>query len=163
MLKKFFSVIMDFIEKIFPTLVLLLIFFSFIIGVFSRYIFKTSLMWTQELSLYPYVWLVFLGACYCDRDNSNITFSIIYDKSPYWLKKIFEAIGYVIMLAAFGFMAPHLWGFYSYFMKRPTVTLRIPLGICYMPFAVFMVITSIRYVYRLVSLVISLFRKEVKE
>lgn len=163
MFKKIFSVILDFIEKIFPTLILLLIFFSFIIGVFSRYIFKTSLMWTQELSLYPYVWLVFLGACYCDRDHSNITFSILYDKSPIWLRKIFDGIGYIIILVVFGMMLPHLWGFYKYFMKRPTVTLKIPLGICYMPFAIFMLITGIRYLYRLISLILSFFHKEVSE
>ena len=140
--------IIRFVEETLPALLLLTIFISFLLGVFSRYILKSSMMWTQELSLYPYVWLVFLGACYCDRENCNITFPLVYDIVPEKIQHIFHIIGDALIAFSLIAVIPSTVEFYTYYMDRPTAILRIPLGICYFAFAVFQIFTIFRYIHR---------------
>lgn len=151
--------IVNFVEETLPALLLLTVFFSFLLGVFSRYVLKTSIMWTQEMSLYPYVWLVFLGACYCDRDRSNITFPLVHDIVPEKVREIFHIIGDVIIVAALVLAIPSAIEFYEYYMTRPTAIMKIPLGICYFAFAIFQVLTIIRYGYRIFETIGALFGK----
>ena len=122
--------IVDFVEETVPALLLLTIFISFLLGVFSRYVLKSSIMWTQEMSLYPYVWLVFLGACSCDRDRSNISFTIVHDMVPEKVKKVFHLIGSIMIVTALIVRIPSAVDFYIYYMKRPTAIMKRPLGIC---------------------------------
>ena len=155
--------IVDFVEETVPALLLLTIFISFLLGVFSRYVLKSSIMWTQEMSLYPYVWLVFLGACSCDRDRSNISFTIVHDMVPEKVKKVFHLIGSIMIVTALIVLIPSAVDFYIYYMNRPTAIMKIPLGICYFSFAIYQVFTIIRYLYRIVESILELAGKKGKE
>ena len=155
--------IISFVEEVLPALLLLTIFISFLLGVFSRYVLKSSMMWAQEMSLYPYVWLVFLGACYCDKDCCNITFPLVYDIVPEKIKQIFHLIGNLLIAISLIAVIPSTVEFYIYYMTRPTAILRIPLGICYFAFAIFQVITIFRYSYRVYALILLLAGKKKEE
>jgi TRAP-type C4-dicarboxylate transport system permease small subunit len=146
---KYFGFFIDFIEIIFPSIILVVILVSFSTEVLARYIFNISFMWTQEISTYSYLWMVFLGACYCERTKSNIVFSIVYDEVSPFLKMIFDAVSHIMISIVLIILIPSAINFYQFFYTRTTVTLKIPLAIVYFGFAIFMAITIPRELYRL--------------
>jgi TRAP-type transport system small permease protein len=50
------------------------------IGVFiqvvMRYLFATSFLWGEELSLFAFIWCVFLGSAICSRRNAHFSFDL---------------------------------------------------------------------------------------
>lgn len=60
--------------------------FSIVILVFlqviSRYVFKFSINWAQELTVYILIWLVFLGCSMGMRDNEVASLTIVTDRLP---------------------------------------------------------------------------------
>jgi TRAP-type transport system small permease protein len=53
------------------------------IGVFVqvvlRYLFATSFLWGEELSLFAFIWCVFLGAAICSRRRTHFAFELFED------------------------------------------------------------------------------------
>jgi len=69
--------LIDLIEQgVRPLLAILLAFIT--IGVFivvvARYVFATSFLFGEELSLFAFIWCVFLGAAICVRQRSHFAF-----------------------------------------------------------------------------------------
>ena len=56
-------------------------FFAFA-NVISRYVINLSLNFTEELNVYFFVWLTFLGASWAARDGSHMSVSLLYDLFP---------------------------------------------------------------------------------
>ena len=49
------------IERIIVGIMLTIILFSLTLGVLFRYIFKNPLSWSDEISMFSFVWLTFVG------------------------------------------------------------------------------------------------------
>lgn len=47
--------------------------------VLFRYVFKSSLSWSEELARYLFIWLTFLGASIATREKSHINVSVLKD------------------------------------------------------------------------------------
>ncbi|HHW02587.1 MAG TPA: TRAP transporter small permease [Thermoanaerobacterales bacterium] len=58
------------------------------INVVLRYLFKNSLAWAEELTRYIMVWMTFIGASLCVRDNVHVTMDVLLNNLPKNLKKI---------------------------------------------------------------------------
>jgi TRAP-type C4-dicarboxylate transport system permease small subunit len=65
-----------------PVLAALLAFIT--IGVFIqvvlRYVFATSFLWGEELSLFAFIWCVFLGSCVCSWRRTHFAFDLFEDR-----------------------------------------------------------------------------------
>lgn len=57
------------------------------INVSMRYLANTSWTWAEELTRYIMVWMTFIGASLCVRDNVHVTMDVLMEKGPKWLKK----------------------------------------------------------------------------
>lgn len=62
--------------------------FLVFLNVVLRYGFNTSLMITEELSRYLFVWVTFLAAVLAFNDNSHVSVSVLIDKLSMNKKKI---------------------------------------------------------------------------
>ncbi|CAM3872878.1 TRAP transporter small permease [Alkalicoccus chagannorensis] len=72
--------------------------------IFSRFILGTSLGWSEELTRYLMIWLVFLGAAVALRDKSLIGIDMFVDKLPGKAQQIVRNFTYGLMLVFFGFL-----------------------------------------------------------
>jgi len=91
----------DFIEKIASAiLVIFLVVIAIVIpvGVFTRYVVKIALTWSDEISLFSLVWASMLGAAVGLRKGYQIGIRYFVDKSPRILSIILEAISYLFIL-----------------------------------------------------------------
>lgn len=92
-LNKIFSIF----EMFIPIVMLILLFVSFIIGIFSRYFLQNPLTWTYELSSICFLNLVVYSWPYVQKMNEHITFDMIYERVDFNTKFIFEILSHVLM------------------------------------------------------------------
>lgn len=100
----------DLVTKTFITSFLMIMTIVLTIHIALRYFFQGGILWSDELSRFAMVGIVYLGAASATRDNTHITVSIFEDRWP-GLRKWFAPIQWVVMIAysisliIFGFQA----------------------------------------------------------
>lgn len=68
-----------------------IMFFSVMAGVISRYILKSPLFWTDELSRYLMIYMVFFGSALSFRADKHPSLTFIIDKLPKKLRLIWDS------------------------------------------------------------------------
>ncbi len=143
-LKRIAKYLIDIVEVYIPFTAFVTLFIVFLLGILFRYFLK-PLTWTLELSLMCFIWTSLLGGIYAKRDDSHVTFTMIYDavgaKAQLWMR----LAGNTLLVTSFliGFV-PSLR--YVLFMgyKKSNV-LKIPMDIVFFPFVVFLAFMIGRY------------------
>lgn len=67
------------------------------VQVVARYVFNSSISWSEELLRYLFIWLAFLGMSYCVKKECHMRIDIIEQLVPK-TKKIFGFIGDISFL-----------------------------------------------------------------
>ena len=93
-----------FFEELVPAVCFAIIFVTFIIGIFSRYILKTPVVWTYEISILAYMWTTYFGASYAFKKNDHVVFGLVYDGRSPAAKRAFRLLYNLMMLAAMAIM-----------------------------------------------------------
>lgn len=73
------------------------------IQVIARYIFNSSLSWSEELLRYLFIWFTFIGMSYCVKQGSHMRIDIIEQLVPK-VKSTFMVIGDACFLAFASYM-----------------------------------------------------------
>lgn len=121
--------------------------------VFFRYVLNSSLIWSEELTRYLFIWQIFFGASLSIRDDSHLKVDIIYMVLPKYTKAI-KIISYSLFLA---FSIVVFWRGLQlvqsilFVKKQLTPTLGIPMGIVYSILPLGTLLMSIRLVQRIVK------------
>lgn len=76
----------------------LMVFFIFL-QIIMRFVFNRSLVWSEELGKFIFVWISWLGISIGERRNEHIKITLIVDKLPPKWQKVFEIIAYLILAA----------------------------------------------------------------
>lgn len=72
-----------------------------------RYFFNYSITWTEEMSRFLFVWLIFLGAIGALKDGNHLGFTSFVQGLPQTAKKICYLVSNVLMVACLGILS---WG-----------------------------------------------------
>lgn len=93
-------------------LVILLTLMILIMGVqvVARYIFNSSLSWSEELTRYLFVWSAFLSLPYTIKTNIALKIDQLFTVLPEGVKKVLWVVGYVLMFVFFTFMFKNAFG-----------------------------------------------------
>jgi C4-dicarboxylate transporter DctQ subunit len=103
-------------------------------NVVARYVFKSSLTWAGELTVYLFLWSAFFGAAYCFKKDAHISITILLDKLPPKISKILMIISHIITLI---FLLAVAWYGYEYIkvvieLEERSIDLDIPMWIPYL-------------------------------
>ena len=74
-------------------------------NVVMRYVFNHSIMWAEELSRYIMIWITFVGANLCIRNNIHVKMDVVQVKLPFRMAKIVIGIVYAICAGGCVFLA----------------------------------------------------------
>lgn len=88
-------------EEAFGALLIFVMAFFAFANVMSRYVINMSLNFTEELNVYFFVWLAFLGSAWAARDGSHMTVSLLYDLFPKAGRRILYVLNQGISIALF--------------------------------------------------------------
>ena len=144
-MKKVGGFIRNCVEKYIPAIAFVVLFSVFVFQVFMRYFMRAPQAWTTEVEQSCFLWLVMLGACYCQRMKGHVTFTLLYDNLGIKGKAITAMLGNILIsftfLITFLPSLNYVWGL----MERQQVTtlLKWPKTVVFFPYVVFLAIILI--------------------
>ena len=82
-----------------------------LVAVFFRYVVNQSLVWSDEIVRYLFVWFTLLGAALVLRDRRHIRVEYFVEHMPWGLRRVVEFAGLLLILAfnVFLVVAGFLW------------------------------------------------------
>lgn len=130
-MKKLFEVT-DSLIKHLVFIVLSIMLVSAFLQVLYRYVIESSLTWTDELTRYLFIWLIFIGVAFSVRRNGHIAIESIFLFLKDHQKKNYKRIIYIIQILFFLFLS--VIGFYFVFTNFGNVSpsLQVPMGFVYL-------------------------------
>ncbi|MFB0506740.1 MAG: TRAP transporter small permease [Thermodesulfobacteriota bacterium] len=143
--------ILDLVEIRLTTLIFFLLIVSVSIEVFSRYVLNKPTPKFFELSIYTFVWSIYLGAALAKRYNQHIRFDIFYRKfsrrTQLFIDTFFDALTTLVFLII---LIPSIeYTIWNYRIKASA--LRIPwtyLLLCFPIFVSLILIHNLRDIVR---------------
>ena len=147
---------LSFLDKNFEKIicVFLISLISLVLGfqVFMRYIMQASLGWSEELSRYCFVWLVFMGISFGAREMRHIKIDAGLFCFPKFLRKYVVIIGEVLFLIFSIWIAYLSIGLVEkqIMIEHLSPAMRIPMWVVYSAPLVGFTLTSIRVVQSIV-------------
>jgi TRAP-type C4-dicarboxylate transport system permease small subunit len=143
-LKKILLFLLDVVELYIPMLAFLTIFACFMIQIVSRYFF-VPLMWPEELALLSFLWAALLGALYAKRQESLISFTLIYDKMSDRGKAIMRIAGNILLIVTFAISFKPSLDFVIFQSYKHSAVLFIPMNVVSSAYLVFLLDVTVRY------------------
>jgi TRAP-type C4-dicarboxylate transport system permease small subunit len=120
-------------------------------NVVARYVFDKAFPWTEEVSLFMFTWVIFLGALIAFERHRHLGVDLIINVLPQFGKKIAYLVASLATTMA---LCVLLWGGIRYYFQTagwPAPATQIPYGYinAVIPFsAFFMLLLQIRDIYR---------------
>ncbi|MGF9713025.1 TRAP transporter small permease [Paenibacillus naphthalenovorans] len=69
-------------------------------NVILRYVFDSGITWSEEMSRFLFVWMIFLGSIGALKDNEHLGVEMLVKRLPPSMKKIAYIISHVLILFA---------------------------------------------------------------
>ena len=135
------DILRDIVEIYIPVATFVIMFVTFVLQIFFRYILRQPLAWAYEVTVSCYLWLVILGACYAQRDHGHVTFTLITDKRPIRGRAFCTFMGSLLICVAFAWAFVPSLKFVLMMKMQKTSMLKIGLNIVYFPYVVFLALT----------------------
>lgn len=132
------DVLFDAIEIYIPVASFVVMFITFIIEIFYRYVLNNPLTWPFEITTITFVWTVLFGAIYTMRRREHIAFSLIYDlMSATWQRRV-RLLSNGITFVGFGIAIVPSYRYVSFMHIQKTPVFQVPFSTIYAPFLVFL-------------------------
>jgi TRAP-type transport system small permease protein len=137
------------VEKLTLTLIVLLMSVLVLVTsyqVFSRYVLNHPLRWSEELSRYLLVWIVFLGAWAALKEGRHLGMDILSRKVPLrWRPRLGILVDAVVLAFLIGVLiiAPEILEITS---RQRSAVLRVPMSLIYLAFPVGAALMSVEIV-----------------
>jgi TRAP-type C4-dicarboxylate transport system permease small subunit len=125
------------------------------IQIFLRYLFNYSIVWSEELARYLFIWQIYLGASLGIKNDAHLKVDVIYMIFPKKTHKYIQIFSNVIFLTFTLIIVGQgiilLYNMF-YFGKQLTPSLQIPMVAVYtiIPFSALLM--SIRLLQRIVKI-----------
>ena len=143
---RIFSILRDIVELYFPAICLVILFLSFLIGIFSRYILKNPQSWSYELSTVCFVNMVIGSWPYVQRKHSHIVFDMFYERQSDSVKLAMRILGNLLIAMSAVALLPATYR-YLYDMKNLTTqVIHMPRWLVFSCFAVSLFLSMIHAV-----------------
>jgi TRAP-type C4-dicarboxylate transport system permease small subunit len=137
-MKKILLFIRDIIEKYIPVFSFAVMFVTFIMQVFFRYVIRHPLTWSMEIIVVGFVWTVVFGACYTMRYRSHVKFTMIYDRLPPVPAAVIRMVGNIIIVVTFASLVFASYKYSLFISFQKTSFFRISYAFIFMPFVYFL-------------------------
>ncbi|NOH17180.1 TRAP transporter small permease [Clostridium cochlearium] len=101
------------------------------LNVIVRFVFKSSIAWSEEIARYLLVWTVYLGTITAFYNNEHLELNIITAKLKGKSKKVITIISSLVVISVLVLMTYYGFEFSFSSMDWPSPATRIPHGAVY--------------------------------
>jgi TRAP-type C4-dicarboxylate transport system permease small subunit len=127
-------------------------FVLFLAGVFARYVLGQPIVWSDELIMVIFIWMVFLTEAFVITEREQVTFDGIYDLVGERSRRIIQALGALLIAVMFLVALPTVFDYVRFLWRERTNALQWRLDIVYFCFVIFWAAVVVRAVLKLVRL-----------
>ena len=128
-------------------LLLSVMFASFIIQIFSRYVLNYPVGWSEEVVITAWLWTVLWGAAFILGESEEIRFDILYSNISERTRRIFTVITGFALVFFYVISLPAAYKYVSFMKVERSAYLRVPINWLYSVFVIFTVACIIRYAW----------------
>lgn len=136
-MKKLIKWLDHYLEESILTVLLLAMAVIMGVQVFSRFVLKESLSWTEELTRYLFIWSGFLSVSYCSKRCISIKIEQFVARFSRRTKAIIKVINHTCELAFFFYMIPFAWSYMMSAVESGQVSPALSLPMYYVQAAPF--------------------------
>jgi TRAP-type transport system small permease protein len=139
-------ILIDHFEELVASVALVIVVFSVVWGVLTRYITAQPAGWSGEVAAIAFAWLTFFGAAACFRYGAHPAIDMLTRSLPAggrWAVRWFNhllIVGFLLFLIGYG-----VW-FTIEAWDNPSPILRLPLSVLYGPVTLGCVLMLVRYI-----------------
>jgi TRAP-type transport system small permease protein len=98
-------------------------------AVVARYVFQNPLMWSEEVVIYLFTWVVFLGSTILYKDKKHISIGIVTSMLPRTVRNILDIFGELLILAFLLLLLHQGSILFQMNADIPSITIPVPVGI----------------------------------
>ena len=136
-------------------------FLLFLAGVLTRYVLNSPLVWSDELIMIIFLWVVFLTEAFVITEREQVTFDGIYELVGERWRRAILATGALSIAVMFLVALPTVFGYVGFLWRERTPALQWRLDFVYLCFVVFWSAVIVRAAIKLVRLAGPNWRDEV--
>lgn len=137
------KILLDIVEFYVPSVFFAILFLSFIIGIFFRYIVRNPQSWTFEISTIAFVCFTFLSTSLPNRTGEHVVFDLFYNKMPERRKNISRIISELLIIIMAAILVKPAIEYLVSFSGLKTQITNIPRFLVFISFPIMLVDTII--------------------
>ncbi len=136
------------------------LFVSFVLQIFMRFILNNPLNWSEELSVLSYIWIVFLACSFILRDNQHVVFNIVTQALPPKGQHFCLLLTSVFLGGVFAAISYGVFDYIAFMKVENTPALLIRKDYIYSIFAVFVAVIIARCAWTAAASLVGLFAED---
>ncbi len=151
--------IIDDFEENFLFFMLFAMVVTIFLQVVMRYVFQSSLSWSEEVGRYVFIWLTWISTGYAVRKKRHLRIEIVTELLGPRCKVFFDLLATLLWFGMGVFLVIYGWKVTSLVMMRGQLTpaLEFPMALAYASVPAGSAIMCIRLVFEIIELVKQLF------
>jgi C4-dicarboxylate transporter, DctQ subunit len=126
-------------------LLLVLMFLCFMVQIISRYVFNYPFGWTDEASVFFWVWGTLWGAAFVIRERNEIRFDIFYSSLSKKTRARAAVVTGICCIALFAVSLPATYSYVRFLKVEKAAYMPIRLDYLYSIYVIFVVAAITRY------------------
>jgi C4-dicarboxylate transporter, DctQ subunit len=126
-------------------MLLVLMFLCFMVQIISRYVFNYPFGWTDEASVFFWVWGTLWGAAFVIRERNEIRFDIFYSSLSEKTRARAAVITGICCIALFAVSLPATYSYVRFLKVEKAAYMPIRLDYLYSIYVIFVVAAIARY------------------
>ena len=141
------------LDQYVSAILFIVIMFLLFLQVVTRYLFKFSFTWTEELSILLFVWMTYLGVSSAVTYRKNLRIDALLDVVPFRVKRALLVLGDLIFIGFNLYLIVPFVELIGSIGTSKTPILGIPKAITYWLIPVILVISCLKLVLDIIKLV----------
>jgi TRAP-type C4-dicarboxylate transport system permease small subunit len=121
-----------------------MMFVSFLLQIFFRYVLNRPLGWTEEVTVLCWVWVVLWGASFVVADADEVRFDVVYNAVPAGARRVFTIVATVTMVVLMALSLPATWRYVAFMRREHSAYLGMRFDVLYSIYVIFAVVCIAR-------------------
>lgn len=123
-------------------------------NVVLRYAFHSGITWSEEMSRFLFIWMVFLGSIVALKDGSHLGMDLVVTKLPDRVRRIVLIVGQLIILYILGLVLQGSWKMTMDSLESKAPATGLPLSFIYgigIVLSIGMIVITFTQMYKTIS------------
>jgi len=142
-LRSLVKLVQNLIEIYIPLLSFIVMFITFLMEVFFRYVLNNPLTWPFEVTTVTFLWTVLFGAILAMRSREHIAFPLFYEKVSKEIQRVLRFLSNGLIFVSCALVLYPSYRYISFMKTQDTPVLNIPFSLVYAPFMVFLIMIMV--------------------